>query len=169
MGAQFSLVGTVEKFNDDVKHPEDITRREKGSHREESCGNQVETHKIKNALGLPATIWASLPALTPVCSILFAFRQQWKAHREYLQSHSLMEKDREFNAWKQQKRREMIQAQKEWEAEKSVAEAKREQEKKTKSIKKRRIDGNAGGSKPGVESSKDDKSPKEKWGEPFPN
>jgi hypothetical protein len=125
--------------------------------------------EVKNTLGLPATIWASLSAFTPVRSMLFAFRQQWKAHREYLQSHSLMEKDREFNAWKQQKRREMIQAQKKWEEEKSVAEVKREQEKKTKSIKRPRVDGNAGGSKTGVESSKDDKSPREKWGEPFPN
>jgi hypothetical protein len=125
--------------------------------------------KVKNALGLPATIWASLSAYTPVCSMLIAFRQQWKPHREYLQSHSLMEKDREFNAWKQQKRHEMMQAQKMWEEEKSVGEAKREQEKKTKSPKKWRVDGNSRGPKTGVESSKDDKSLKEEWGEPFPN
>ena len=125
--------------------------------------------KIKQDLGIPATMWASFSTYYPICSMALALLQKWRQHQEYLQSRSLMEKDREFNAWKKEKRHEKMQAQRKWEEEKRAREAKKEQERKTEALKKRRAEENSQGPTMDCESLEDDKSPKEEWGEPFPN
>jgi len=125
--------------------------------------------KVETQLGLPAMIWASLSARRPVCQMLAALSDQWAPHREYLQSQSLMERDREFNAWKQKERQRMMQEQKDWERDKKIAEAEEELERKTRVHKKRRVDGHSSGSRIGAGTFERKTSPKDKWGEPFPN